>query len=149
MAGLANINEILAHPVFDLDKFTYVSIYNESLGRHEAYYQSLENQTIILDGVCIQLEKEELINVEYSYKYSAAEVTACLTDAKLHHAGKWTDVNNRYDLHLFSNPPFFLSPANAPTSFPPNKEFQTPYPPFNEFQEIWAAWYIVFNPGTP
>jgi L-histidine Nalpha-methyltransferase / hercynylcysteine S-oxide synthase len=66
-AGLENINNIMDYPVFEAAKFKYVSIYNETVGRHEAYYESLDEQTITMGDATVALKKGELINVEYRY----------------------------------------------------------------------------------
>lgn len=101
MNGLDHANAILGKSVFDLRRFEYVSIVNEREGRHEAYYKSLEDQELDVQGSKMYLEKDEWINVEYSYKYSAEEVKTLVNAIGLHLMGKWTDSQNLYDLHLF------------------------------------------------
>jgi L-histidine Nalpha-methyltransferase / hercynylcysteine S-oxide synthase len=87
MNGLKHVDQILGGGtgLANLHDFEYVSIYNEVLGRHEAYYRALSDVTLTIptkssgDGglksfTSIHLERDELINVEYSVKYSAEEV---------------------------------------------------------------------------
>jgi uncharacterized SAM-dependent methyltransferase len=101
MNGLRHANAILGKSVFDLRRFEYVSVVNEREGRHEAYYKSLEDQELDVQGTKVSLKKDEWINVEYSYKYSAEEVDALVAAIGLRNSGKWTDSQNLYDLHLF------------------------------------------------
>lgn len=99
--GLTHANTIFGKNVFTVPNFEFVSIYNEIDGRHEAYFESLVQQTVVFNETNqVRLEKGELINFEYSYKYSADEVMGLVKDSKLAHLGNWTDSKNLYDLHL-------------------------------------------------
>ncbi|KAJ3270974.1 hypothetical protein HDV01_007304 [Terramyces sp. JEL0728] len=102
MNGLVNINNIFKYTVFDPSNFAYVSIYNEKDGRHEAYYESARDQTIAFrdEKVSVQLKKGELINFEYSYKYSASEVDDLVKASQLSVIGKWSSNKDLYDCHL-------------------------------------------------
>ncbi|KAJ3269212.1 hypothetical protein HDV01_001691 [Terramyces sp. JEL0728] len=102
MNGLVNINNIFKYTVFDPSNFAYVSIYNEKDGRHEAYYESARDQTIAFrdEKVSVQLKKGELINFEYSYKYSASEVAELVQEAKMSYLGKWTESKRLYSIGL-------------------------------------------------
>ena len=77
--GLDHVDRILSDgqsnskKIIDRSLFEYVSVYNEVLGRHEAYYRSKEAQKIVIpaskslsrpEDVVIDLEEGELINVE-------------------------------------------------------------------------------------
>eukprot|EP00842_Homolaphlyctis_polyrhiza_P006612 jgi/Hompol1/6952/HPOL_005156-RA len=106
MNGLDHINHIFNQPIFNRSDFEYVSIYNEVEGRHEAYYKALKDLTIESKDptFSVQLTKDELINVEYSYKYSADEVDSLVKYAGFEHPGMWTDSKQMYDLHLFVKP---------------------------------------------
>lgn len=68
MNGLDNINKVFGMNVFDRTKFEYLSIYNNILGRHEAYYKSLCDQVISKETESVEIKKDELISIEYSYK---------------------------------------------------------------------------------
>ncbi|RKO83050.1 histidine-specific methyltransferase [Blyttiomyces helicus] len=79
-------------PAFEREGFEYLSYYNAVEGRHEAYYRSLRDQTIVgPGGMEVVLAEGELINVEYSYKYSKEEVDELVERAGLYNVGKWTD----------------------------------------------------------
>jgi EasF-like predicted methyltransferase len=104
MSGLDHVNTIMSSPVFDRSKFGYVSIYNEVAGRHEAYYESLCDQNILMADKEIKLRKSELIHVEYSYKYNETEISELVHDSGLINPKKWTDSKQLYDIHLFCKP---------------------------------------------
>ena len=103
MNGLVHVNTIFGEELLDTKKFAYKSIYNEIEGRHEAYYVVLEAHKIISksNSLEVSLTAGEMINVEYSYKYSESEVTELVRRANMTHCGKWTDSTNLYDLHYF------------------------------------------------
>jgi EasF-like predicted methyltransferase len=100
--GLSHLNDLFGFKFLDQANFEYVSIYNEIEGRHEAYFESKIDQTIASENPkChVKLIKGELINFEYSFKYSAEEVAALVEYAKLGNLGKMTDSENLYDLHV-------------------------------------------------
>ncbi|KAI9001906.1 hypothetical protein BC832DRAFT_601763 [Gaertneriomyces semiglobifer] len=142
--GLDHVNRIFGVNIFDRGDFEYVSIYNDREGRHEAYYKSLRRQTLTFpcnDGttsatVNVTLESGEMINVEYSYKYSKTEVQQLTETAKLYYVGKWTDNRDMYDLCLFQKPPFwFEKNATRPA-----------VPTIAEWQELWKAWDTITTP---
>ncbi|KAJ1343650.1 hypothetical protein BSLG_001798 [Batrachochytrium salamandrivorans] len=92
MNGIDHVNAILSGSVdsskanvFDRANFEYVSIYNEKDGRHEAYYKVVRSHTITMcdPKLTVDLEENELINVEYSYKYSLEEVARTVNAAHL------------------------------------------------------------------
>ncbi|KAI8593985.1 histidine-specific methyltransferase [Geranomyces variabilis] len=142
LEGLTHVNQIFGHRVFDRDRFEYLSEYQEHEGRHAAYYRSLQQQTISFregKGSAVELEKGEIINVEYSYKWSAAEVDGLVETARLYNVGKWTDPKDMYDLHLFQKPPFFF-PKNAPTQ---------PVPSLAEYEQLWKAWDVITDTMIP
>ncbi|KAJ3126601.1 hypothetical protein HK098_007356 [Nowakowskiella sp. JEL0407] len=126
--------------VIDRANFEYISIYNEVEGRHEAYYKSKLDQTLQFPltndkTATINLLKDELINVEYSYKYSADEVDRLVQDSQLYAITKFTDTRELYDLHLFQKPPFFFKTSlNQDHSLVPDVA---------EFKELWKAWDTI------
>ncbi|KAI9338099.1 hypothetical protein DFJ73DRAFT_628708 [Zopfochytrium polystomum] len=164
--GLHHVNRILTGcssggkatstiRVFDPDSFEYVSIYNDVLGRHEAYYRSRVAQTVripaapeigIPTDVAVLLEEGELINVEYSVKYSAAEVKTLVEKAGFYSPGKWTDVTGRYDVHLFQNPPFKFARALEAAAV---DDFVAGIPGPEEFEEMWKAWDLITTTMIP
>ena len=113
--GLVNANSIFGFELFKIEKFGYVSIYNEIEGRHEAYYEVLEDQLLDFGGEfdSIILKKGQLIQFEYSYKYANNEVMDMVKRAGLSHLGKFTDKRNLYDLHVLYKSPFPLADNGA------------------------------------
>ncbi|KAJ3321895.1 hypothetical protein HDV06_003761 [Boothiomyces sp. JEL0866] len=131
--GLVNINNIFKHTVFDPSAFMYVSIYNEVEGRHEAYYESAKDQTIEFkeEKVSVHLKKGELINFEYSYKYSAEEVSELVQEAKMSYLGKWTESKNLYSVHMFYRSPIYF---DSKIGLGEQK-----MPTIEEWKELWKA----------
>ncbi|KAJ3026765.1 UNVERIFIED_CONTAM: hypothetical protein HDU68_005111 [Siphonaria sp. JEL0065] len=147
MNGLKNTEHILGYPenaLFKQDFFEYVSLYNDVLGRHEAYYRSLEAQVleITLGGqkheIC--LEMGELINVEYSTKYNSAEIQALVNEAGLYWASQWTDKLNRYNLQCFQKPSFSLIGVSG---LKMNEEMCVGIPSLAEFEQIFSTWDTI------
>jgi EasF-like predicted methyltransferase len=134
MNGLLHVNTLFGKPLLNLEKFEYVSIYNEYDGRHEAYFQSLVDQRIVHDDpacdVC--LKKGQLINFEYSYKYSAQEVDRLIEESGLNSLGKVTDSKDLYDLHLFFKSRFNFNSAADRTG---------EVPPLIDWESAWAGTY--------
>ncbi|WVQ75901.1 hypothetical protein IAR50_005536 [Cryptococcus sp. DSM 104548] len=94
----------------------FVGRYNEQLGRHEAYYRSKECQTIHLStyNEDITLDKGELLNIEWSYKYSHKEATDLFTQADLRVINSWKAPSSDYHLYLLERPSvrFIAPPTN-------------------------------------
>ncbi|ODN79544.1 hypothetical protein L202_03501 [Cryptococcus amylolentus CBS 6039] len=94
----------------------FVGRYNEKLGRHEAYYRSKERQTIHLGtyNEDITLEKGELLNIEWSYKYSHKEAMDLFTQADLRVINSWKAPSSDYHLYLLERPSvrFIAPPTN-------------------------------------
>lgn len=129
MHGLTHINDIFNENVFDSTKFDYFSVYNEHLGRHEAYYKSSQKQSICIDGEVIQIEQNELINVEYSYKYSLKETCDLANDAGFETTDFWTDSQNTFGLHLLTKKVrLFLN------------QQQLACASLENFNELWRKW---------
>ncbi|KAJ3161655.1 hypothetical protein HDU86_006425 [Geranomyces michiganensis] len=142
LQGLTHVNQIFGRRVFDRDSFEYLSEYQKHEGRHAAYYRSLKQQTISFrdgKGGAVELEKGEIINVEYSYKWSQDEVDNLVETSQLYNVGKWTDPKDMYDLHLFQKPPFFF-PKSVPTR---------PVPSLAEYEQLWKAWDVITDTMIP
>ncbi|KAL1919392.1 uncharacterized protein VTP21DRAFT_2085 [Calcarisporiella thermophila] len=137
MNGLDHINNILGHNFIDRNQFEYVSYYNEKQGRHEAYYRSLCDQTLSHKDQTFHIAKNEMINVEYSYKYDVEELISLFETAGLSHAMTWTETEERYDLHLLYRGPFFCP---KPKGSVPTRE---------EWEELWSAWDTVTTTMIP
>ena len=142
MNGLDNINKVFGTNVFDRTQFEYLSIYNDVIGRHEAYYKSLCDQVITSGADSVEIKKDELINIEYSYKYellsnvrySNEEVMELAHDSKFLHIKQWQDKSGRYGLNLYQKPPFFFPKLTDPSRCPS----------IGEFHELWKAWFVLF-----
>lgn len=128
-SGLEYINKMMNSNVFNLNNFEYVSIYNEVLGRHEAYLESIKEQDVQMLDASVRLLKRELINIEYSVKYSSSELSELTTKSGLNQLTKWTDSNQLYDVHLFYKPAVFFS--REPAALVPSLE---------EFEVLFNAW---------
>ncbi|KAL7419376.1 hypothetical protein Q5752_006214 [Cryptotrichosporon argae] len=82
----------------------FVGRYNEVLGRHEAYFKSRDRQTIPLSDGEVQLEKGELLNIEWSYKYSYGEALELFDQASLLVINSWKAPDSEYRLWLLERP---------------------------------------------
>jgi uncharacterized SAM-dependent methyltransferase len=154
------VNDVGNNKILDRTKFEYISIYNNVLGRHEAYYRSLAKQSISIplpseDGIAtttttttttIDLEEGELISIEYSVKYSPDEVEELVDLAGLYQPGKWTESGRRYDVHLFQKPPFAMGGLEMmrlkdKVELGGNKnQVYRGVPTLEEFEELWKLW---------
>ena len=85
---------------FETEKWKHVAFYNEELGRIEMHLQSLEDQTVRLNGTSILFEKDERIHTENSYKYSVEEFGGLIQDfyglKKI-----WSDQNKKFAVCYF------------------------------------------------
>ncbi|KAG0054123.1 hypothetical protein BGZ83_011910 [Gryganskiella cystojenkinii] len=138
--GLDHINVILNQPFIDRQKFRYFAQYNVDVGRHEAYYQVAETHSIVYKPandedpeVKIDFIKDELINVEYSYKWSPAETAHLFEETEFSKVGQWTSASDRYDLHLVRKTPFYFKSAKSSKSVPTQAEWT----------ELWKSWDVI------
>ncbi|KAI9140523.1 C-type lectin protein [Paraphysoderma sedebokerense] len=142
--GLTHVNTILGKPIFDRSKFKYHAFYNSELGRHEAYYQSLEDQVIeyrssprglkmpkIMHRA--SLKRDELIHVEYSYKYSPKEVESLLLETGFIKRERWSSKQKIYGFWLLEKPLKYFQPDNKIEMVPTLKEWE----------QLWRAWDSV------
>lgn len=67
--GLVHANRILAKDVFRLEDWKVIGEYDESAGRHQAFYSPTKD--LVIDGVYV--ETGEKIRVEESYKWSSEQ----------------------------------------------------------------------------
>ncbi|KAF9351103.1 hypothetical protein BGX34_000808 [Mortierella sp. NVP85] len=139
MNGLDHINTILNQNFIDRNKFRYFARYNVEVGRHEAYYQVTEAHELVYRDpmvdqpeIRVQLEKDEIINVEYSYKWSLEESRGLFDETEFTRIGQWTSSSQRYDLHLVRKTPFYLDSAGL-----------KPCPTQAEWKELWKAWDLI------
>lgn len=132
---LTNHVPTFSYPLFPTD----FARYNVEEGRHEAYYKVKETHQLVYrdpktgEETIISLTKDELINVEYSYKWSPAETTKLFDDSEMTKVGQWTSPSNRYDLHLVRKSPFYFKSTETPT----------PCPTEADWIELWKSWDVV------
>ncbi|KAI1315189.1 hypothetical protein EDD11_001126 [Mortierella claussenii] len=106
MNGLDHANALLGQQCFDRTKFEYFARYNNDLGRHEAYYKVKESHQWRYkdpeskEETVVGLARDELINMEYSYKWSPEETAQLFKETLLEKVCQWTSASSRYDLHL-------------------------------------------------
>lgn len=95
-------NELGAN--FDLNNFSHYSTYNEEYQRIEMYLKSLSSQSIVVSksNILLNIEKNELIHTEHSYKFSLSQIRSLLknTGFKIHHI--WLDDKKYFSLTLAS-----------------------------------------------
>lgn len=100
---LSRINDELDAD-FDLTNFKHYSVYNEKEQRIEMYLKSLVNQSVIISklNLTLQLQKDELILTEYSYKYKLDQIKDLLKTTGFDIRHLWLDENNFFVLTLVS-----------------------------------------------
>lgn len=113
MNGLDHVNRIMGQENFvNRAEFTYDSVYQEKQGRHLSHYRALVDTTIHYKTpqkeYNIQIEKDELIHVEHSYKYSLGEIQSILSAADLNMVDYWSDSKDQYRLVLAESRPFIF-----------------------------------------
>ena len=100
---LSRINDELDAD-FDLKNFSHLAIYNEEKQRIEMYLKSLVNQSVIVSksNLLLNLEKDELINTEYSHKYQLSQINELLESTGFKIKQTWLDDNKHFSLTLAS-----------------------------------------------
>lgn len=111
--GLDHVNRIMGKENFmNRRDFAYHSIYQEKQGRHLSHYRALKDIVVSYKTsqkeYSISIQKDELIHVEHSYKYSLDEIESILTAADLNMVNYWTDSKQQYRLVLAENRPFMF-----------------------------------------
>ncbi|KAI8602853.1 hypothetical protein EDD21DRAFT_303143 [Dissophora ornata] len=141
MNGLDHINVLLKQDFIDRNNFRYFARYNVEVGRHEAYYQAKESHELTYrpptpdngqEVIRVRLEKDEIINVEYSYKWSLRESMDLFEQTEMTKTGQWTSNSNRYDLHLVRKTPFYFKSTEV-----------SPCPTQEEWTELWKSWDLI------
>ena len=100
---LSRINDELDAD-FDLTNFKHYSVYNEKEQRIEMYLKSLVSQSVVISksNLKLQLQKDELIHTEYSYKYQLDQIKELLRTIGFDIRYIWVDENNFFALTLAS-----------------------------------------------
>ncbi|KAI5481354.1 hypothetical protein MNV49_004976 [Pseudohyphozyma bogoriensis] len=125
--------------------FDYVSRWNAEIGRHEAYVRcKVDNLSIPMPATddkpehVITLQKDEMVAIEVSYKYSQVEALALFNRAGLRLVQQWTDSRRLHSIYLLEKPDFH---------FPLTRTLGTdasvnPYgaPSMEEWETMWKYW---------
>jgi len=140
MNGLDHVNVIVGQPLIDRNNFEYFARYNDDIGRHEAYYKAKDDITLKYTSddkskIEIKLKKDELIRIEYSYKYSKDEVMTLFDNSLLSHVESWADSQSQYDLHLIYKSPFYFKRNNL--------ESRESVPTVEEWKELWKLFETI------
>jgi len=89
---------------FNINKFVHHAIYNESQNRVEIYLRSLENQIVNIPKarMILQINQDELIHTENSYKYTIPEINKILSMTGFRIKDIWYDEKQYFCLVLLS-----------------------------------------------
>ncbi|CDO77155.1 hypothetical protein BN946_scf184657.g30 [Trametes cinnabarina] len=157
MNGLVSAGRALGDEhLFEEGKWEYVAKYNEELRRHEAYYRSTCDQTIVDPdtNASFPFVKDELVRVEVSNKFSERDAYTLFSDAGMRPVHRWTDSASQYSLWLLERPKFTFPVLKEPQSvaLPDGKVVsRSPYslPTVEEWQDMWAAWDFITRQMIP
>ncbi|CCM05601.1 uncharacterized protein FIBRA_07829 [Fibroporia radiculosa] len=144
--------------MFPEDKWEYVGVYNKDQRRHEAYYKSRIDHSVIDPSTkaSYSFKKDELVRIEVSYKFSERDAYTLFTDADLRPIQRWTDSASKYSVWLLERPVF-----SVPLLCPPlkteiseavvHKSTATPFgmPTIEEWQTMWTAWDFITQRMIP
>ncbi|KAH9829636.1 uncharacterized protein C8Q71DRAFT_789256 [Rhodofomes roseus] len=148
MNGLKGAGQALGDEgLFVENKWAYVGQYNKEQRRHEAFYKSVEDQTIIdpVSKAVYSFKADELVKVEVSHKYSDRDAYRLFIEANLRPIHRWTDSSSRYSLWLLERPPFLFPVISSPES----KRSPFSVPSLEEWQTMWAAWDFITQRMIP
>ncbi|KAM5531301.1 hypothetical protein V8D89_015016 [Ganoderma adspersum] len=139
--------------LFDEDKWDYVGTYNEELRRHEAYYKSTCDQTVVDPETKAHFPfvKDELIRVEVSHKFSERDAYTVFADANLRPVHRWTDSSSQYSLWLLERPKFSFPLLKTQSSLDSTTVARSPFslPTVEEWRDMWAVWDFVTRQMIP
>ncbi|KAH9931672.1 histidine-specific methyltransferase [Epithele typhae] len=137
--------------LFEQDKWEYVGRYNEELRRHEAYYRSTCDQTVVDPGskASFPFVKGELVRVEVSNKFSERDAYALFTEANLRPVHRWTDSSSQYSLWLLERPRFSFPLLTSPGRTQDASRSPFSLPTIDEWRHMWAAWDFITREMIP
>lgn len=132
---LRHLNELLGTKLFDVDGFEYFAGYNIEDGRHEAYFRCEKDQTLQIPEEfapgcpTIELKEGELINYEFSVKYSVDDIHELCGRTRFHLCDLLEDSSERYSFALLTKAAFVPVPRS--------KIGSAMFPELSEFEEVW------------
>lgn len=135
-------------------------------GRHEAFFRSLEAQTLHIpadpaddmsEPLEVAFDKDELVNIEWSYKYSQSEALALFESANLRPVTRFNAPNSSYNLWVLQRPPFHFTSLNKALAAPASADEATlasqmgqlesqnklGVPRRDEWEELWHYWDTI------
>ncbi|KAL8997597.1 MAG: hypothetical protein Q9169_003144 [Polycauliona sp. 2 TL-2023] len=132
--GLLHANRLMNQPIFKLDDWHVIGEYDETEGRHQAFYSAVRD--VVIEGV--GFEAGDRIRVEESYKWSSEQSRELWQAAGLVHQASFGNSSNDYHLHLLARPSL---------AFPQRAEqYATkPLPNLEDFTALWAAWDTIIS----
>eukprot|EP00523_Entomoneis_sp_CCMP467_P006687 CAMPEP_0168735062 /NCGR_PEP_ID=MMETSP0724-20121128/9137_1 /TAXON_ID=265536 /ORGANISM="Amphiprora sp., Strain CCMP467" /LENGTH=827 /DNA_ID=CAMNT_0008782189 /DNA_START=171 /DNA_END=2651 /DNA_ORIENTATION=- len=142
--GLRHLNKLIGAKLFDVDNFEYFAGYNVESGRHEAYFQSKKDQCLTIpeelgSGITtVELKQGELINYEFSVKYSVDDVHELCGRTRFHLCDLLEDSTERYSFGVLTKGAFVPVPRT--------KMGRARFPELNEFEEVWKIWHKLTSP---
>ncbi|KAI0826841.1 DUF323 domain-containing protein [Trametes gibbosa] len=140
--------------LFEQGKWEYVGKYNGELRRHEAYYKSTCDQTIVdpVTQAHFPFVKDELVRVEISNKFSDQDAYALFSEAGIRPVHRWTDSASQYSLWLLERPKFTFPVLKTPWVSMGAKDVARSsfsIPTVEEWHDMWAAWDFITREMIP
>ncbi|BGP74099.1 hypothetical protein NBRC10513v2_007531 [Rhodotorula toruloides] len=133
--------------VLNQDNFEYVNRWNVQLGRHEAYVRAKSDLSIPMpDGEDVELSAGELLNIEFSYKYTYSEALSLFHLSGFRLIQHWTDSSHSHYLYLVEKPrmwfPATQRSAGRMLGVEEEEEGENEYgvPRLEKWEEMWKAW---------
>ena len=96
---LRHLNEALDAD-FNLNAFRHLARYNETQGCIQMFLESVEEQTVRLNGAAIRFARGEAVHTENSYKYDLDEFGELAAAAGFACRATWTDSREYFSLLL-------------------------------------------------
>ncbi|KAI9723969.1 MAG: hypothetical protein M1812_000687 [Candelaria pacifica] len=132
MNGLLHANRILGANMFALQDWRVIGEWNESAGRHQAFYSPLRDVNI---NGCV-IEAGEKIRVEESHKYATADSKSLWDAAGLVETAAYGNKHADYYLHMLARP-------SSAYPLRPEEYAISPVPTLADWKALWVAWDTV------
>ncbi|EIW71173.1 hypothetical protein TREMEDRAFT_42626 [Tremella mesenterica DSM 1558] len=120
----------------------FVGRYNEVLGRHEAYFKSKDKQILHLplSDSDVILDKGELLNIEWSYKYSHLEALQLFSQSNLRVINSWKAPESEYRLWLLERPNVHFNLDMISKPDPNAVAVGKGVPSWEDWNSLWKLW---------